>query len=69
MLVQSLIKSIHSAREIILSVFGGGTATLGWLIVANQYLQALAFIVSIIAGILAIRSHLKRRSAEAEVKK
>lgn len=58
------LKAIHHAIDEILlsagSLFGAG---MGWLVIANQYLQAIAFIISIIAGLLAIRAHfIKRRN-------
>lgn len=59
------IKALHHAIDEILlsagSLFGAG---MGWLVIANQYLQAIAFIVAIISGCLAIRAHFQKRKAQ-----
>lgn len=62
------LRTIHHAIDEILLSAGSLLGTgMGWLVIANQYLQAIAFIVSIIAGLLAIRSHLiKRREIKSK---
>lgn len=56
------LRTIHHAiDEILLSAGSLLGAGMGWLVIVNQYLQAIAFIVSIIAGLLAIRAHFKKQ--------
>lgn len=45
----------------------GSSAVAGWLLLANTYLQTLAFIVSITVGLLTVWSWIEKRKGNGTV--
>lgn len=49
--------------EFVAFIVASSAALSGWLVIANTYLQTIAFVVSITVGVLSVIAHIEKRKS------